>query len=228
MTRRRLHLLASCSRCASSPWVVACRTTPRRVTSRPATSRSISSLQPRRPTPRRRAVTRDRCSWSGPERLAAVGRQLSPRDDALVAISTLLQGPTADEAAQGLRTAIPSGTRLLAADLKDGVLHDRPVEGLPRRARALSSACSRPARLHCDRHAEGRQRPVRDRRDAQGGAASTTAASRHSPSPGSRTRRSTRSGCPRRHRVAGCRPRRRPRRPCRPPPATTAAAPPTT
>ena len=41
---------------------------------------------------------------------------------ALVAISTLLQGPTADEAAQGLRTAIPSGTRLLAADLKDGVL----------------------------------------------------------------------------------------------------------
>ncbi len=58
----------------------------------------------------------------GPERLAAVGRQLAPRDDALVAISTLLQGPTADEAAQGLRTAIPSGTRLLAADLKDGVL----------------------------------------------------------------------------------------------------------
>ena len=39
-----------------------------------------------------------------------------------MAISTLLQGPTADEAAQGLRTAIPSGTRLLAADLKDGVL----------------------------------------------------------------------------------------------------------
>ncbi len=58
----------------------------------------------------------------GPERLAAVGRQLAPRDDALVAISTLLLGPTADEAAQGLRTAIPSGTRLLAADLKDGVL----------------------------------------------------------------------------------------------------------
>lgn len=58
----------------------------------------------------------------GPERLAAVGRELSPRDDALVAISTLLQGPTAAEAAQGLRTAIPSGTRLLAADLRDGVL----------------------------------------------------------------------------------------------------------
>jgi Sporulation and spore germination len=58
----------------------------------------------------------------GPERLAAVGRQLSPRDDALVAISTLLQGPTADEAAQGMRTAIPSGTRVLSADLKDGVL----------------------------------------------------------------------------------------------------------
>jgi len=58
----------------------------------------------------------------GPERLAAVGRQLSPRDDALVAISTLLLGPTQAEAAQGLRTAIPSGTRLLAADLKDGVL----------------------------------------------------------------------------------------------------------
>ena len=37
-------------------------------------------------------------------------------------ISTLLQGPTADEAAEGLRTAIPSGTRLLAVDLKDGVL----------------------------------------------------------------------------------------------------------
>jgi hypothetical protein len=58
----------------------------------------------------------------GPERLAAVGRQLLPRDDALVAITKLLQGPTAAEAAQGLRTAIPSGTQLLAADLKDGVL----------------------------------------------------------------------------------------------------------
>jgi len=58
----------------------------------------------------------------GPESLKSVGRLLTPRNDAFVAISTLLKGPTQDEAAQGLRTAIPSGTRLLAADLKDGVL----------------------------------------------------------------------------------------------------------
>ncbi|HTN81871.1 MAG TPA: GerMN domain-containing protein [Acidimicrobiales bacterium] len=58
----------------------------------------------------------------GPESLKSVGRRLAPRNDAFIAISTLLQGPTQAEAAEGLRTAIPSGTRLLAADLKDGVL----------------------------------------------------------------------------------------------------------
>jgi len=58
----------------------------------------------------------------GPERLAAAGRTLGPNGNAFDAITTLLAGPTAEEAAQGLRTAIPSGTRLLAADLEDGVL----------------------------------------------------------------------------------------------------------
>ncbi len=59
----------------------------------------------------------------GPERLAAVGRTLGPNGNVFDAITTLLaSGPTAEEAAQGLRTAIPSGTRLLAADLEDGVL----------------------------------------------------------------------------------------------------------
>ena len=59
-------LRSSCSWFASSPWAVECRTTPRRVTSRPATSRSISSPRPRRPTRRPRAATRARCSWSAP------------------------------------------------------------------------------------------------------------------------------------------------------------------
>lgn len=58
----------------------------------------------------------------GSERLAAVERTLGPNGNAFDAITTLLLGPTAEEAAQGLRTAIPSGTRLLAADLQDGVL----------------------------------------------------------------------------------------------------------
>ncbi len=76
----------------------------------------------------------------GPERLAAVGRTLGPNGNALVAITTLLQGPTADEAAQGLRTAIPSGTRLLAADLEGRRTDDRPVEATSSSCRASSSA----------------------------------------------------------------------------------------
>ncbi len=54
--------------------------------------------------------------------LKAVGRQLAPQDNALVAVEKLLGGPTQEEASQGLRTAIPTTTRLLAVDLRDGVL----------------------------------------------------------------------------------------------------------
>ena len=106
---------------ASWPWDVACPATHRLATSQHERCPSISSPPPRRPTRPPKAETPVRCSSSVRSASPRSGGS-SRRDDVLVAISTLLQGPTADEAAQGLRTAIPSGTRLLAADLKDGVL----------------------------------------------------------------------------------------------------------
>jgi hypothetical protein len=47
---------------------------------------------------------------------------------------------------------------------------DRPVEGLPGRAGLRAAHRGGAARVHCDRHSRRRQRAVRDRRHAQGGA----------------------------------------------------------
>ena len=57
--------------------------------------------------------------------LTPVARRLGNRDPdafAAAAVEALVRGPRRDEVEQGLATAVPAGTRVLSADLEDGVL----------------------------------------------------------------------------------------------------------
>ena len=57
----------------------------------------------------------------GPERLVVVRRLVESPPSLFRAIESLLAGPTADEAAAGLRTAITNQTRLLSVRVQSGV-----------------------------------------------------------------------------------------------------------
>ena len=57
----------------------------------------------------------------GPERLAVVRRLVEPPPSLFRAIESLLAGPSADEAAAGLRSAISNQTRVLSVRVQSGV-----------------------------------------------------------------------------------------------------------